>query len=234
MKRHLTRVVNRIISLNKTVLLFFIFFSLSVLIIEFILKEYHAYNINTYKIGVIYLNISYSFVSATFFYFIIVHLPNEDRKSKSYRYINNKSMLIVNEIESLVRNITNEKNMNSLTIEQLRESCESIRVNKQVIYKNTLFVNWFDFFEFKKERIKKLIGELFLINDVLSNNLIRSLTLIDDVITSHLDFSKISKKDEVSLESYSYELYELKENSDKLLKVLRNGYKKYFNEERLH
>jgi len=184
---HYTVVKNRIVSLGMTLFLAIIAFS-SILIIELCLGEIPAVNALCYKIGKVYLSICYSFLSAIVFYFIVVHVPKENRKANMYRFLNNK----INSIDIKVRTIVSEIGISSLQkLDVLKpdenkivNACNAINPQKALVTHekfNRTYSDWFDFLLVKNDEIEKLIVVIVTIDNSIDRDILKVLTYIEDI-----------------------------------------------------
>lgn len=230
---HKTKIVlSRIETLHKSILIPAFVFIISIFFIELKLKYIPAYNEIQYNLWQIYLKICYSFTAATLFYFIVVHLPREKRKLKSVRYINNKSANIAHEISSLLITIGDRSGIALYTVkpnlQEYEKACGLINPQNKlwtINEPNVLFNNWFEYINFKGENIRKLISELFVLNDILDPEYFQLLTFIDDEVSTYMIFK--SFPDNTDLGTWSRALFSIAGLSHEMTTIIREKLKRY-------
>lgn len=132
----------------------------------------------------IFLGLSYSIVASIIAYFFTYHYPNEYRKIRLVKYINNLSCEISTDICFLIINLKKNK---ELRCSDPIEVSQLMSVRYSNVYDYTIEVN---------NRIRKNINNIFTFSSLLSDSSIQSLTLIDEILNIHLDFSNTMKKSE--------------------------------------
>ena len=158
--------VLRIISLPQLIKIVFTVAFVSILIIELWLKRFASPSQFFFSIGDIYLKLCYSLCAAIIFYFINQHLPKEKRKLKSLIIISNKLVKIHQEVFFLVLSLKVEMEQQNFTGVQrktINNACSKINLNDSVIstYDSaTPFKNWYEYLNYKTERIGSLIKDL--------------------------------------------------------------------------
>jgi hypothetical protein len=230
------KILNRIKTLRKDVLFFGTISIISILLTELLLKYIPSFSRLHYDIGQVYIKFCYSFTSALLFYFIVVHLPREKRKLKSYRYINNKIARIDHELRILISLISSASDFKiepkSLTIQELENACKKINPQNKVyspIESNESFATWFDYLNFKGKRIKKEIQELFVLNETLDTELFEYLTFLDDEISNTMNFER-QRFGNTDLSTWSKTIFELLKNCEDALESMRKRYYRYAKE----
>lgn len=164
----------RFIGLRKEIKFLFLLSVFSILIIEFDLglkTDNHILN----DIGKIWLKLCYSYFSAFIFYYLVVYLPKERKRNSTYRYLNNKLfsideivkyiiITIFKEIDPTISNLNNDiKKVNIVEI------CKQINPNNPInikLVEDGEFNNHYEFFNFQTNKIKLLISELLILNDI--------------------------------------------------------------------
>ena len=97
--------LNVFYTLNRGVLyLAMLSFSI-ILIYEFLLKYVAAINNFQFNTGQIVIKLSYSYVSAFLFYFIIIHLPREKKKIGAFHFVNSRLGMLSQEINLMFSKI---------------------------------------------------------------------------------------------------------------------------------
>jgi hypothetical protein len=221
----------RFIGLRKEIKFLFLLSVFSILIIEFGLgfkTDNHFLN----DIGKIWIKICYSYFSAFIFYYLVVYLPKERKRTSSYRYLNNKLLsinLIVNyiiitifkEIDPTISNLIND-----IKEENIKEICKQINPNYSIninLIEFSEFNNHYEFFNFQTNKIKLLISELLILNDILDENTLRSLTNLNDTITTSFSFD-INIPPNQDMEYLSLGLYELYFESKEMVNNFTENY----------
>jgi len=180
----------RIISLPKLIKIIFTVSSGSILIIELFLKRFPAASQFIFSMGDIYLKLCYSLCAAIIFYFINQHLPKEKRKLKSLVVISSKLVKIHQEIFFLVLSLNvkmEQQNFTGVTLKMINDACSKINPNDSVIstYDSaTPFTNWYEYLNYKAEKIRNLIKDLFHLNDLIDPSGMHYIYMIDQALGS--------------------------------------------------
>lgn len=221
----------RFIGLRKEIKFLFLLSVLSILIIEFDLglkTDNHFLN----DIGKIWLKLCYSYFSAFIFYYLVVYLPKERKRNSTYRYLYNKLfsideivnyiiITIFKEIDPTISNLNNDiKKVNIVEI------CKQINPNNPInidLIEFSEFNNHYEFFNFQTNKIKLLISELLILNDILDENTLRSLTNLNDNITTSFSFD-INIPQNQDMKYLSRGLYELYFESKEMVNNFTENY----------
>lgn len=204
---------------------------LSVVIIELLLKRCPAPNHTFFSIGDIYLKISYSLCAATIFYFINQHLPKEKRKVKAVPLLSSALFSIHIEVILLVRALGIElpsQNFTTLTRKMLDEACDKINPLSIVSTKEsaTPFTDWWEYFEYKSERILKHTQDLLPLYDLLDSDLMGIIFLIQNIVQNDLKVGK-RKFGNPTMSAWSGDIWRLAVDSEHAIKNRGKNYKYY-------
>lgn len=162
--------------------------SLSVLFIELIGKSFHAKNHVFYVLGDIWLKLCYSLCAAIIFYFINQHLPKQARKLKALPFLSAKLVGIHLEVVLLVQTLSKdfvEQQFSGITREWVNEACLKVNPHLPVISKEaaTPFNNWYEYLNNKSAKIKAMINDLILLEDIIEPKLMAIIYLIDQKVS---------------------------------------------------
>lgn len=233
---YLLRIKNRLCTIRKDILsIFFITISI-ILFTELLLYKYPAFNELTYRTGQILLKLSYSYVSAFIFYFLVVHLSKENKKISTFRIISMKLTeitryitIILHQIElnsgDTLQNIDFDTKTLSLTLAKIKS-----RSKVSCIWPmNIVFEDWHDFLHYNGEEIKRLTTELFLFNESMDNEILELVGLIDNLVSSK--FTKnLGKPGNVDLVFYADSLSKLNALDKSTNEMFQKKYGRYRNE----
>ena len=180
----------RIISLPQLIKIIFAVALSSILLIELLLKRFPAASQFICSIGDIYLKLCYSLCAAIIFYFINQHLPKEKRKLKSLILISNRLVKIHEEIYFLVLALNvklEQQNFTGVNRQMINDACSKINPNDSVIstYDSAVpFTNWYEYFNYKAEKLRYLIKDLFPLNDLIDSIAMYYVYSIDQALGS--------------------------------------------------
>ncbi len=187
----------RLTKLRIEILLFGIISIVSIFLIELLLKKIPALNETSYDLGQVYLKLCYSYFSSFIFYLLVVHFPKERRKAKLHRILHNKILYIRRETTILLNTLFKLPNNNidaeNITNDQIKKICDLINPHLPIpvnINGTTVvsFPNLYAFMNLRTKNIKALINDIFLLNDVVDNDLMQGLTNIQDNLSSFFTF----------------------------------------------
>lgn len=223
---------NRISNLSRSLILLFLTSLFSIFIIELWLKNIPAYNKLCYLIGSIYLSICYASISTFIYYFISQHLIQEKRKVKSYRFINNRVLIIRGEILEIIKQLGLEDTINEgkiVTEEMINNSCEKINPRNTVFdfkSSSTRFRDWHEYLNYKSVKIKNQIRDLMMVNDLIEPELIEKLLNIHDVIDNFI-FSERSIYSNSDLTIFAHPIFEIYNFSIAAVDLKESQFNKY-------
>ena len=204
----------------------------SILLSETILKNISSFNNFQNVLGIIFVKICYSYVSAFIFYYLVVYLPKERKKVKGYRIIGNNIGMIIREIEDIILKVYRCPDPQITAIkdiidkEEIRKRCLLIKPNEPIYMYNTdiiLFDSFLDFLDFKLEKIQFFYNQLIVFNELLDDDVFESITNI----CCQINMQKIYDKREIftipNMEFLSIDITEFYLESQ----LLNENFKKY-------
>lgn len=224
---------SRIFALRKDILILATISLLSILLIELWFVDIPAPNKYFHFLGGVYLKLCYSFFSAFIFYFLVVHLPKENRKFKSYRQISNKvhkiNQYIYSLLDALLKGI-DPAHTDEIKAEVIKEACEKTNPIQGVIaldfsslpYGKAEYNNWYELLQVTSVNIRDEIKDLLLLNDSIDANLLEAATHLDDT-AKWFNYKKGTPYN--SLSFISYPLINLRNEAVALRKVVSKSYK---------
>lgn len=232
---------NRLSSL-KRILVVFLLIAITVIIgVDFYLIDLLSNNKVFSQILDFTTQLSYAYLSAFIFYFLVVHLPEENRKVRAYRPLNNKILTIhreLQEINFLVLDATNYKHreqkhqfsITDLSFEEYHEYAKQTNPQypPKLAFHKQPFSNWFEFLNYKSTKIKKLIEDLLLLNTILDGDVLRLLLYIEDEMGKVYFDSRLGN---TTLESFSLALYKASFDCEDLIQTFFKRYKRYVYED---
>jgi len=190
---------------------------LSVLITELILNKISSFSQILFDLGIIYIKLCYSYMSAFLFYYLVVYSPKERKRVKGFRLLNNIIHELNVSIESILITIIKVNNPKTIaldkeiSLEKIENYCKMVNPNSPVKFLNTdiiLHKSFYEFIEFKTQKIKYIINELILLHDLVDDNLFLNFSNISDIL-SHLrpEYLIYPEKDLNFMSYYLYDLY---------------------------
>jgi len=213
---------SRFITFNKWLTFICIISIFSIFFIELIPKRDGLLN----NLCQIYLKLCYSFFSASIFYFIVVHIPRERRKVKSFIFINNKYASIDDELDLLIRAISKNSGISlDLRKPKLEDYKNAlIKITPQnivlpILESNIPVNNWWEYFCYKGEIIRKLIFDLLVLNEIFDLRFFQLLTFIESEISNHLIFTKLIP-DNTSLKGWERSICSIIEYNNEILDII--------------
>lgn len=217
----------RFFGIRKELRYLFMLSFTSVFLSQLWLEKVDAFNEFHYNVGIIYIKLCYSYLSAFIFYYLVVYAPKERKRTKAFRFINNKVHRINNLIKGILLVILQESGgkiteLEELKYKQINEYCSKIDANKIVYFHNSKIVLHNSFTEFLKYKISLLkieVQQLMLLNDLLSDEMFLNLNNINDVLSEIFnDYEIFPEKDFTRyshpLTDLNFERKELYENFD--------------------
>lgn len=109
----------------------------------------------------------------------------------------------------------------------LRKICKQVNPQWPItinLFEYATFKNHYEFLNFQTKKVRMLIRELMILNDVLDENIFRSLTIINDNITNFLTFD-INIPANQDMEYLSHSLYNLNFESKEMVNYYIKNYK---------
>lgn len=222
---------------NKFINFIFILTLISVICIPFVnqINDITKYFLN------IWSNISYSFIVAYIFY-IVVLIPEIERKRKFHDFIVARSNLIVTTIDQLLKMMMKDTNISDLSGSSIQKLCSTLQLSGEVpvlypitnpiTFKKTFqHYTWAEYVVYIKKEIEHYISELFVFSSVIDENLFNALYKFKesfffkeaDIFLSQ--YRSTGNKDFSVMYKQFIELNELKESLDTVNKQIAKKYK---------
>ena len=184
------KIKNRLATIRTDVLVAFIIATAIILVTELWLYKYPAFNEQFYKTGQIFIKLSYSYVSAFIFFFLVVHLPKENKKINTYRIISVKigemGRFLVNilfQMEQATGDTLQGMDFDKITLTKTLVKIKSHTPVSSLTPMNVVFNDWYDFVQHNGEEIKRLTTEIFLFNETLDNEVLELVGQIDRIVS---------------------------------------------------
>lgn len=207
---------------------------LSILFIEFIGFSYNELLPKLNVIANIILKLSYSYISALIFYYLVVHFKRQDEKRKFYLILNNKLNSIIlnhNSVYSQISKLNNEEQINYSDKENLKNNLKNVNPNSifnGIMYINTGKVSWLKHLYIVAETTRTEIERIFLQSFLLDVELINIL----DKINNNTLFQQMRLFNQTTIGNENFEdfyesfyIYSL--SIDNLQKYIEKEIKKY-------
>lgn len=247
-KKYLKSTKFRIKGLRKDIKYLLITSILIVLSIELFFNKIEAdFFTYQFELGIIFLKLSYSYISSFIFYYIVVYLPKERKRIKIYRFLNNQIIFINENVLDIIEHLNKgniigkKKNIKEADIVLL---CKKTNPKVQITIErnHTLtFTNYYDFQNYKTKKIMETIKNILCLHDVLDDKLLYFMTNIYAIINNRLftiDLMNIPHNSDI--EFLSHTLYELYLQSDEMKNYFieefsqNYDYEYHFNERKLN
>lgn len=229
------KVKSRVKGLRLELKIIFVISVFSILSIEFLLNKYPAKYQWQYDFGVIWLKLSYSYLSAFIFYYIVVYLPKERKRVRTFVLINDNILGVCDTITIILETLHKQtdksltKYPTEYTQSMIYDICKKVHPNNTVIVDildKRQFENTYTFMTYYIDRIKELIRVLIVFYDILDDNIVSNIAYIHSNIDrmSLIDLTKFGNK---SIGIYGYFLDILNNESNILRKNLDNYRTRY-------
>ncbi|NUY81742.1 hypothetical protein HUK80_12610 [Flavobacterium sp. MAH-1] len=168
----------------------------SILLYEFWLNKIPAANSFFYDFGIVCLKLSYSYISAFIFYFLVVYAPKERKKVRALRFLNNKIHVMKNLTALMIQRICDESgnpinNPDNLSLEEIKRYCESISINHPIRNIRTgeiVHPNMYEYIQEKSQKIKTSLDQLISLHELLDDELFHRFSNMSDIIARELTF----------------------------------------------
>ncbi|TRX22326.1 hypothetical protein FNW25_15055 [Flavobacterium franklandianum] len=234
MKKKCLKIIRRLISIQKEILIAFIIALFSILIIEVWLKDIESPTKLIFTIGNIFLTICYSILASSVFFFINQHLPKEDKIIKANRYVTNRMIHIHYEIQYLQHNL---KLKIRFKLEDLKNEiyncCKEINPNTEIHNIDEFihsFDNWYNYLEFKMNKLIGLLDDILPFYEGMNSDLFETLLNLKDSIRQIQYDLENSPRNSNNLTFFSTHIENLIESQLKANKIIRIKYKQYLDE----
>lgn len=169
------------IALNIAIIISFI----SIIVIDFYLKDIEEIVSWGSEFGNIYYRVCLSMIASYVFYFIVIHLKSMKDKENVNKFISFKVSNIlstyntqINEIKKLSNNIDEKK---YFKLEELEKLFKNINPNAQApLILGTKYATWMQYFQYNNKRTQKNINKIFVQMPFLDSELVDILAHIED------------------------------------------------------
>ena len=210
----------------------------AIVLIEFVFVDIPEVFPKASTIGSVILKLSYSYISALLFYYLVVHFKRQDEKRKYYKILNHNLSVLINQggnIYSSIKSITGNEDFERTDENQLKLVLKKIDPNQKFIgttYGNSGEVDWRHHLLFQSEKGRREIDFIFknsvlldaellvLLNELYKNSLFDQLIMFSSVI---------DKLDDESFEFYSGYFKDYYIKLDKIKKYKEKEVDKYLN-----
>lgn len=168
------------LSARKTLKLFFFISLSSVLLIEFFLKNISAPLI-LITLGGIYLKLCYSMITSLLFLFINIQIPKEQKKLKSFVFVNNRITILYRHLGFLVT-LLKLQNVQSPSRDDFKNASSNINPNSKVeTFIGTTYETWQDFITFLGDETNRTLHDLLPLNENIDTDILESLFAIENL-----------------------------------------------------
>lgn len=169
------------LALNIAMIISFI----SIIVIDFYLKDIEEIVSWGSEFGNIYYRVCLSMIASYVFYFIVIHLKSIKDKENVNKFISFKVSNIlstyntqINEIKKLSNNIDEKK---YFKLEELEKLFKNINPNAQApLILGTKYATWMQYFQYNNKRTQKNINKIFVQMPFLDSELVDILAHIED------------------------------------------------------
>lgn len=239
-------IYNRIASIKKYLLTLLLMAIIIIAIVDFEIISFSVTNRFVCQSLTLSVKLSYAYLSSFIFYFIVIHLPSENRKVRVYRQINNKIISIdkeLQEINFLILDNTKYEHriqkhhfrITDLSKKNFIEYAKQTNPQKPPNVTSPYyppFRNWYDFLTFKKENIQNMIKDILLLEKSIDNEVLGLLIDVDNEV-EHFATARVYYANK-SLEHLASTIYKATFDCEKLIKVFQKKYGRYRYENGFH
>lgn len=113
----------------------------------------------------------------------------------------------------------------------------SIRVDPREMivagYKSITFPNHYSYILYQSKKIKSLISEIMILNDLLDEDILKQLTTVYDIITKLMEYD-IYIPTNSNLDFFCHHFEELSYENNEMMKVFSKKYKKRYSQEHVN
>ena len=196
-------------------------------------------------LGVVFINLVYGYIITYFFYTLTIVWPSVKRRVQLFTYINNKTVYIDLEIKAIFESLGLDSfQSNAEFNQQLYDKLVVFALHGQTSRTHVdsfLFPTFYHYLLFKLQRIKVLLQELLVFQDMLTVDTVRYISRLDNAIyhLTRLNYDLMQDvkamyiyTDLVNLPFYGYMIYRMSHFKTEHLSRLTPS--KYDNEERKH
>ena len=216
-------------------LLLFLAFGLY-LSIEFVFNNYPEIFTNANKVGQLFSKLSISYISAFIFYFVVVHIKNENDKENINEYVGHKVYAIITSAHLIIQPMLQKSDKNALfeylsneDLNKLLSSINRAENEAPLRFKNeSENANWMEWLAYLKESTENSLKEIYVRYTHMDSKLIKILTRIENSLylsqfDSLLNFEhdKTFKIYSLQIQTYLKLIKDLEEYADKHFKEFK-------------
>lgn len=202
-------------------IIFFMAFFL-VLLIEMVLKNFEAPSQTFYRFGNIMLKLSYSIVASSIFLFINQQIPKEQKKLKTFIYLQYKVAMLTYELQGIatvleLKNGGNNGNDPEITNDAILSAMKKLDPDAPLTSTLYVYKNWSSFILDLKDRATSTIDALLPLHDIIDADLLENLYHIQNQFYTWSLIQNTNPNDLESSHHHIYAIFKLAETSMKLL-----------------
>ena len=181
------RMIKNIRSLRRDLLIIFLICVITIFLIDFWLINIPELFKGGEKLGQIVYKLSFSYISAFVFYFLVVHLKNQKDKENLYSYISSNTLMIIRQAKALINETARSANIqlkatypDSL---ELQSICKAINPNSNaplILGRLGNYANWMQYFDYYKRRSNEASNKVLSKVQFLDSALVHKLAEIED------------------------------------------------------
>lgn len=206
----------------------------SILLVELVFNKIPEVFPSANVIAKIYIALCYSYISATIFYFLVVHNPKQNEKEKFYEIIESKLNSIVFDHTRIYNQISRENDVDTfdyLNKQDLRNKLKSIdpySLFGGIRYISEGKITWLRHIFIVSENNKREIDNLFLNSNLIEVELVVILKkfLENSLFPTVKLFSSVRIKNE-TFEDFCDHFYNYTEQINEIKKYLDSEIRKY-------
>lgn len=179
------KIISYIVKLPLALNIAMIISFVSIIVIDFYLKDIEEIVSWGSEFGNIYYRVCLSMIASYVFYFIVIHLKSMKDKENVNKFISFKVSNIlstyntqINEIKKLSNNIDEKK---YFKLEELEKLFKNINPNAQApLILGTKYATWMQYFQYNNKRTQENIKKIFVQMPFLDSELVDILAHIED------------------------------------------------------
>ncbi|KIA97765.1 hypothetical protein OA93_12315 [Flavobacterium sp. KMS] len=212
---------------------FLISFSL-IIIIEFGLGEFNAFNDFCYRFGQFILKLSYSFTAASIFYFLVQHMPKERKRIKLHGLLSYKIRNIEMQITYLIKDLLGDnelKTIKEISLIKCSNLLADLSVDKEINIDNMLIKGTYSNEEYFKLSIANTLNfcdEILEYNEYVDTKAIHRIAQIKSSCENITRLNIYHKTN--NLRKYDFDFYNIIQHNLKLEEAIQSYSKNYYKE----
>jgi hypothetical protein len=183
-----SRFIKNVRSLRRDISIVFLISFSSILLINFWLINIPELFKGGEKLGQIVYGLSFAYVSAFIFYFLVVHIKNQNDKENLYSYISEKTRTVIAQAKSLISEsakIAKIELKDSYPDEsELKTICEAINIYSNapcVTYdRGIVYLEWMQYFDLFRTRSNDATNKILSKLQFLDSELVYKVAKIED------------------------------------------------------